>query len=213
MTEPASKPTKRPSAIDTLVARDHTAVFWFLAACVVAGGCAWYITLMSSVLNQPSSFVVMDTSGAYFVPPGFPYNQMDAMHLDLTDLVVETMLERTPEGLVHEGRLKKLFKEEPLTQLNKELRKEERYFTSQNASQTVEIESHEMFKQRGITTVGTVARGKVIRKSVFSGKELDETFAFTLKITWRQNAKIIQNSAFPSLVEQYQLKLEKISDS
>lgn len=212
MTEPDPKP-KRRSAIDTLVVRDHTAVFWFLAACAVAGACAWYMTLMSGVLKQRPPFVVMDTSGAYFVPPGFPYNEMEAMHLDLADLVVETLLERTPDGLVYAERLPKLFSEGATDHLRKELRKEEKFFTAQQATQTVEIGERKMLPQRGVSTVATTSSGRVYRHSFFGGKELDETFSFTLSIIWRQNQKILLNKAFPSQVEKYVLKLEKISAS
>lgn len=203
---------KRRSAIDTLVARDQTAVFWFLAACVVGGACAWYVSLMSNALKDRPPFVVMDTRGSYYVPPGVPYSEIDAMHADLTSVFVETLLERTPEGLVYKDRIGQLCTEDVVMQIRSELLKEEKYFTAQKSYQTVVIESNKIFSRK-TTAVGTIATGKVFRQSTFGGKRLDETFNFTLKIAWAENANIITNKAFPSRVEKYVLKLEKISDS
>lgn len=209
----AIKSPPRRSAIDTLVARDRTAVFWFLAACAVAGGCAWYMTLMADVLKQRPPFVVMDTSGAYYVPPGIPYAEMDAMHLSLAELMVETLLERTPDGLLYEDRLSLLCLEEAAESIRKDQRKEAKYFIAQKASQTAVIEGRTIVK-RMITTVATTATGKVYRRSFFGGKEVNEVFNFTLTLVWRQNERILTNKAFPSRVEKvHELKLEKLSDS
>ncbi|MGV3660964.1 MAG: hypothetical protein ACO1TE_12315 [Prosthecobacter sp.] len=203
----------RRSAIDTLVLRDRTAVFWFLAACAVAAACAWYVTLMSDVMKQRPPFVVMDTSGAYYVPPGYPYSEMDAMHLHLADVFTETLLERTPEGLVYEDRLSKLCLEDAFLQIRTDLQKEERFFTTQKAVQTARIETREIV-QRLLSTVATQTTGTVHRRSFFNGKEQSETYSFTLIVVWRQNGGIVANMAFPSRVERvHRMKLEKISDS
>jgi len=209
---PEDKP-KRRSAIDTLVVRDHTAVFWFVVACVVGGACAWYIILMADVLKQRPPFVVMDTSGAYYVPPGILYSEMDAMHLQMTEFAAETLLERTPDGLVYADRLPKLCMEDALKQIQVELRKEDRFFTSQKAMQTATLDKPEILIRKG-TAMATQITGNIFRRSVFSGKEQSETYRFTLILIWRQNLRILSNKGFPSQVEKLQrLKLEKVSDS
>ena len=103
-----SKPQeKKRSAIDTQIIRDRTAVFWFLVACLVGAGCAAYVMLMSAALRQRPPFVVMDTAGAYYVPPGEVYMEMNHMHMHLCNVLAETLLERKPQGLIYEKRLTK----------------------------------------------------------------------------------------------------------
>lgn len=208
-----STPTpKRRSAIDTLVARDRTAVFWFIVACCVAGACAWYITLMAEVLKQRPPFVVMDTEGTYYVPPGIPYSAMDSMHLNLTEVFTETLLERTPESLVYERRLPRLCLDDVLNGIKRDLAKEGDYFRRQQVFQNMEIEQRRVLL-RTPTQVKTMSQGKIHRRSFFSGREQSEDYRFTLTIVWKENTGIVFNKAFPSRVRLYELKLEKISNS
>lgn len=208
---PEPKP-KRRSAIDTLVVRDRTAVFWFLAACGAAAASAWYVTLMADVLKQRPPFVVMDTAGSYYVPPGIPYAEMDAMHLHLSEVMAETLLERTPEGLVHADRLAKLCTDEAFQQIRRDLEKEGRYFSSQKGVQHAVMDRPTILV-RTASQVKTEVRGKVHRRSFFGGKEQAETYSFVLVMIWKQNTTIVANKAFPSRLREHALTLTKISDS
>lgn len=210
-TKPAPAAPRR-SAVDTLVARDRTAVFWFLVACGVAAACAWYVTIMSEVFKQRPDFVVMDTSGAYYVPPGIQYIKMDAMHLHLASMMAETLLERTPEGLVYQDRLPKLCLEDALKQIRKKQLEEDDYFTRQKAVQHAEIDTPTILL-RTASQVKTKTTGKVYRRSFFTGKEQTETYSFELVTIWKENATIKINKNFPSRMKEYQLALTKISDS
>ncbi|MBB5032383.1 hypothetical protein [Prosthecobacter vanneervenii] len=210
---------RKRGVVDTLVTRDHTAIFWFLAACVVAACCAGYVVLMSEALRQRPPFVVMDTAGAYYVPPGELYPQMKPMHLQLCDVLAETLLERKPEGLVYEGRLKQLCwvnekHESPgREQIDKEVQKEQKYFQTQKVTQVAAVEKT-VIAQANNTRVGTITTGIVRRRSFFSGKEKEETYRFTLKVIWHQNAKMMSNKGFPSQVETLvKLSMEPISES
>ncbi len=210
---------KKRGAIDTLIIRDRTAVFWFLVACAVGTACAGYVMLMSEAMNQRPPFVVMDTAGAYYVPPGEVYRKMIPMHLQLCDVLAETLLERNPEGLVHENRLAKLCWENEkhespgLAEIHKEVQKEQKYFQNQKVKQTALIEKTEIL-QSSNTRVKTVTTGLVHRTSFFSGKEKQETYRFKLTVLWHQNLKIMSNTGFPSQVETLgKLTLEPISES
>ncbi len=214
-----TQPEKRRGVIDTLVIRDRTAVFWFLAACAVGACCAGYVMVMSEALRQRPPFVVMDTAGAYYVPPGELYPQMKPMHVQLCEVLAETLLERKPEGLVYESRLTKLCWENEkheapgLAQIRKEVQKEQKYFQTQKVTQTALVEKTEIAKASN-TRVGTVTKGLVHRRSFFSGKEKEETYRFVLTVIWHQNTKIMSNKGFPSQVETLvKLSLTPISES
>ncbi|WP_395747862.1 hypothetical protein [Prosthecobacter sp.] len=215
----SEKKEKKRSAIDTLVIRDRTAVFWFLVACVVGSACAGYIILMSEALRQRPPFVVMDTAGAYYVPPGNVYKENKPMHIHLAGVLAETMLERNPEGLVFDSRLNKLCWENEkhetpgLDEIRRQVRTEEKYFMSQKVKQTAEVEKTEIAKASN-TEVATITTGLVHRRSFFSGKEKNEIYSFKLVVVWHQNLRIISNKGFPSQVKTLvKLTLEPISES
>lgn len=204
--------TKRRGAIDTMVTKDRTAVFWFLVAIATAAGCTWYVNLMSEAFKLQSSFVVMDSSGAYYVPPGLPYSRLDAMHLQLTEMVVETVLDRNREGLTYSERLPKLFEKAPMQSLLAYLDKEAGYFRENNVTQTFEIESIKFIEPRGISTVTTVARGKVRRVSFLAGEQQDKTYDFVITIGWWINTALVRDKNFPSLVRGIQINDFQKSD-
>ena len=201
MPEAAPSP-KRRSAIDTLVARDMTAVFWFLVAILTAAGCTWYINLMSQALSLQSSFVVMDTSGSFYVPPGvsFANEKIDSMHLMLADVVVETVLDRNREGLTYGERLPKIFQKPAMLNFRKYLDKEATYFRDQNVTQTFQIYNRKV-THRGITTVTTLTKGRVHRTYFLGGKPQETSYDFSIEIGWRMNKDISKNRNFPSQVE------------
>ncbi|GEP42098.1 hypothetical protein [Brevifollis gellanilyticus] len=201
----AAPNTKRRSAIDTLVVRDRTAVFWFLVAIATAAACTWYTNLMSEAFKLQSTFVVMDSAGAYYVPPGLPYNKLDAMHLQLSEMVVETVLERNRDGLVYPERLQKLFEKPALQKFLIYLEKEAVYFRSNNVTQTFELDPIKFIEPRGNATVTTVATGRVRRVSFLAGQQQDKTYDFTITIGWWVNPYLARDKNFPSLVRGLQI--------
>ncbi len=204
---------KKKSAIDTLIARDQTAVFWFVVACIVASGCAWYLVMMGEELKARPPFVVMDGTGAYYIAPGLNYNRMEGMHLDMTEMAVETLFEREPMGLVHAERLPFLCNRAGYSLIRKKLETEARYFQAQNVFQTFKIESRKVLGTASSIAL-TEATGLVYRRSTFNQKEQTETYRFTIRFFWRLNPDIRRNKAFPSVIEDLpKYELEKISDS
>lgn len=230
------KPQRRKSMIDTLVARDQTAIFWFLVACFVGAGCAWYLVIMAEALKARPPFVVMDTSGAYYVAPGMNFDTMEPMHLSLTQLAVETMFDRGPQGLNNPDRIGKLFTKNGSKALQDLLQKETAYFVSQKVEQTVELLPESELSQLPLslfpyagksrpkenpivlvklpTAVSTFAVGIVTRKGVFKGQNQIERYWFKVAFAWKMNPDMRGNQAYPSVIEKIlTYNLEKISDS
>lgn len=209
----AIAPPKKKGAIDTLIARDQTAVFWFIATCVVASACAWYLVIMSEELKSRPPFVVMDTNGGYYIAPGLNYNRMKPMHINLTEMAVEAIFDRGPDSITFPQRLPLLCTKAGYGILRKKLDAEGRYFKAQQVHQTVSLESCKVLGT-GNTVALTEATGLVNRRSTFNNKEQTETYRFRLQLFWRLNPDIRRNKAFPSVIEAVQkYELEKISDS
>lgn len=190
---------RRRRAIDTLVARDHTAVFWFVVAIVIAGVCAWYVDLMSRVYVKRPPFVVMDTAGAYYIPPGVAYRDMNSMHFQLTELALETILERDKDGFIYPERLPKLFTKPAQDKLMDRFRSEADYFRSQNATQTFQIEKI-YYIDRKTKSLATEATGIARRVSFLDGNRLESSYRFKIALGWRLNESIEKNKAYPSVI-------------
>jgi hypothetical protein len=216
----SDKPEKRRGAIDTLIVRDRTAVFWFLVACAVGTACATYTMLLAETLRKRPPFVVMDTAGAFYVPDGVTYGDAmnSRMHEEMGNLLAETLLARTPDGLVYQDRMQKLLwlddknKFPAKQQIDDELEEEADYFKSQRASQTVVIDKTVIVRTTS-TQARTETTGTVTRTSIFSGQQKVEKFRFRLDVKWHQNENIRKNRGFPSqLMEFGSLTLEPITE-
>jgi hypothetical protein len=201
----ATPPRRR--AIDTLVARDQTAVFWFVVAIVIAGVCAWYADLMSRVYAQRPPFVVMDTAGAYYIPPGIAYRDMHSMHEQLTELALETILERDKDGFIYPERLPKLFTKPAQDKLLDRFSTEAGYFRSQNATQTFQIEKI-YYIDRKTKSLATEAIGIARRVSFLDGNRLESTYRFKITLGWRLNGaeSMLKNKAYPSVIDDIAFK-------
>lgn len=202
---------RKKSAIDTFVAKDRVAIFWFLAACTVAGACAWYLTVMAQALQARPPFVVMDASGAFYVEAGVNFGQAKPMHLSLTELAVETLFDRTPSGLVNENRLPKLCDKEGFYALRETVQKEDSYFNDQQVRQTVEIEELKVGTSAA-TAVATGATGLITRQLVFNDAPLTEHYRFTVHFTWKLNPDVRGTEGFPAVIHAMpKYELERIS--
>jgi hypothetical protein len=196
----ASSPRRR--AIDTLIARDHTAVFWFLVAIIVAGICAWYVNLMSEVYVKRPPFVVMDAAGAYYIPPGIAYRDMNSMHMQLTEMALETILERNKDGFIYPERLPKLFTKKAYDKLMERFNSEKDYFRSVNATQTFQIEKM-YYIDRKTNALATEATGIARRVSFLDGSRLEGSYRFRIALGWRLNGaeSMLINKAYPSVID------------
>lgn len=211
--KPAPAAPRRRSAIDTLVARDQTAVFWFIVTCFVAAGCAWYLVIMAQALKARPPFVVMDTAGAYYVAPGLNYDSMLPMHQHLTQVAVETMFERGPLGLVHADRVSRIFNRPGKALLDDILKKEAGYFRTQQVEQTVEIQGEPVLRRALATASLTEATGLVTRRSVFKGQVQVETYQFKVGFIWRMNPDMRTYRSYPAVIEKIPTySLEKLSE-
>lgn len=204
-------PRKR-SAIDTLVAKDRVAVFWFIAACLVGGLCAWYLVIMAETLKARPPFVIMDGAGAFYVAPGINFDQVRPMHVSLTELAVETLFVRGPEGLAGDARVPKLWDRAGMLELRDIVHKEDPYFIAQQVRQTVEIEEVKVGDALP-TAVITGASGKVYRHGVFNGVPQDEVYRFTVYFKWKLNPDIRGTEAFPAVIHTMpKYNLERVSE-
>lgn len=198
---------KKRGAVDAFIAKDRVAVFWFLVACLVAGGCAWYVVVVSESVKKRPPFVIMDGAGVFYSAPGINFADAKPMHEALTRIAVETIFNRGPGGLINVERLPKLCTREGLSGIQKVIQEEAEFFLRQEVNQTCEIESIKVLGAAG-AAAGTEARGRIIRRGQFGGA-VEEISEFTVKFKWIMNPDVRGSAAFPARIVEL-FKYERI---
>lgn len=196
--KPDKTPKKRRGAVDAFVAKDRVAVFWFLLACITGGACSWYVVKVSDTMKERPPFVIMDGAGVFYSAPGVNFEKATPIHLALTEILVDTMLTRGPEGLAYGRRLNKLCTRDALGQINKLIQEESSNFSRQQVRQTYEIEEVKSLGASG-TAAGTQATGRIYRRGQFGGA-VEEVSTFKIKFQWVLNSNVRGNESFPALL-------------
>lgn len=199
MTDVATKPSrKKAGLVDAMVAKDRVTVFWFMFACIVAAGCAYYVMIVSETLKYRPPFVIMDGAGVFYSAPGVNFADAEPMHEALTELAVESMFDRGPNGLNQGSRLLKLCTRDGLTEIQKVIQTEEGFFRSQDIEQTFEIDEIKVLGAVGIAA-GTQAKGRIYRRGQFGG-DLEEVSEFVVQFKWVMNPDVRRTAAFPARI-------------
>lgn len=199
MSDTPKKPRK--SAIDTFVAKDKAAVFWFLTALITMVICGWYVFIMGESMKLRPNFVIMDGTGVFYVAPGNTFDMASEVHKDLTRLAVETIFERNPAGLLNEDRLNFLCTPNGAAFFKKFIESDTADFSRDKIHQTVEISEIKIGIAKP-TAVPTQALGTITRKGTFNGEPFVETRSLDIVFFWSQNTGIGQkNKAFPALID------------
>lgn len=216
--EKASKAApRRASVVDAFIAKDRVAVFWFLAAVILAGVCAWFVNVLGKEIATRPPFVVMDAAGDYYVGAGLPYNLADEMHRDLTALAVDTILTRGPTGIKNAYRLERLCDRKGLAAVNADLDKESQLFREQQITQTYTLdpapEKAIVLGSRNFPrNISTAARGTVRRNMIVAGKPQTEVFAFTLSFVWSIDSDPVYSKSYPSKISRFTATFEQIKE-
>lgn len=192
---PPRRVAKKRGVVDAMIAKDRVAVFWFLFACATAAGCAWFIVVLSETVKHRAPFVIMDGAGVFYSAPGVNFADAEAMHLALTEMLVDAMFDRAPDGLRKEARLIRLCTRTGLQEIRAEIDREDDFFRRQNVVQTYEIDSVKFLGAAG-QFAGTEARGRLFRRGDFGG-EIEEVSQFEVKFRWIMNPDIAVTGAFP----------------
>jgi hypothetical protein len=199
MSDTPVKPRK--TAVDTFVAKDHAAVFWFLVAIFTMGLCGWFVYIMGESMKVRPDFVIMDGTGVFYVAPGDTFDKATEVHQDLTRLAVETIFQRSPTGLVHEKRLPILCTPKGGAFFKGFIERDDADFARDQIQQSVEITEIKI-GSRLPTAVATQALGTITRKGIFNGEPFEETRSLDIIFFWTHNPAIGRNKAFPALINE-----------
>jgi hypothetical protein len=188
--------------VDLFVAKDRTAVFWFVMACASIVCSAIYTrTVIADVRTKPQ-YVIMDGNGIYYKAPSVEFAQAEALHLAQSRLAMETIYTRTPRNVVFDERVPRLFYASAKDGFYKEITTEAKKFEEEERSQTVEVTSVEVMPGYPKSVAVVRAKGIITRHSIFKGKEKTEQFTVNNQFVWILNPNMETNGGFPTLCYQ-----------
>jgi hypothetical protein len=194
------------SVVDLFVVKDRTAIFWFTMACVSIVCSAIFVQRVITAVQVKPQYVIMDSTGSYFLAPSVEFEKARELHAAQTRLAMEALYTRGPEELTYGSRLKKLFRQEAITQVTKDLvRPDEKPFREQKMTQTIEIEEAGVYKTlvdpRGQAV--TYAKGKLTRQGTFKGQAKTEVLEVECYFWWRINTRMADNGLFPTVCTRF----------
>lgn len=200
MTEakPDKLPIKRRGAVDAFVAKDRVTIFWFVLACITGAVCSWYVVKVSDTMKVRPPFVIMDGAGVFYSAPGVNFEKAIPIHLAMTEILVDTLFTRGPDGLAYGNRLAKICTRDALGQVNKIIQAESSNFSRQQVRQTYVIDEVKSLGAAG-TAAGTQATGRITRRGQFGGA-VEEISTFKVKFQWVLNPNVRGNESFPALL-------------
>jgi len=171
--------------VDLFVAKDRTAILWFLIACVSIALSAAYVKTMVAEVRSKPQFVIM---------------------------AMETIFNRNPSGLDNDNRRPRLFVGQANDSIDQELAKESAIFRDEEFHQKVEVDDIQVLRTTGEGEALTSAKGQLIRIGKFKGKPINETWEVEAKFVWALNKGFgRRNAFFPTVCRQIQVKITKSS--
>jgi hypothetical protein len=187
------------NVVDLFIAKDRTALFWFMIACSSMLLSALYaISVISAVRTKPQ-YVIMDGAGIYYLAPSVEFAQATEMHLAQTRMAMETLYTRTPKTLPLGERLNKMFMKNAREMVKAELNKEANKFETQKIYQTVEVEQPTLGRIDPNGFIETRATAKLTRRGTFDGKEQTKQYTVKAAFGWILNTSMATNGGYPTV--------------
>ena len=186
------------NVVDLFIAKDRTAVFWFVMACAAILCCGLYVQQIISSIAKKPQYVIMDSSGIYYLAPSVEFENATELHREQTRLAMETIYTRKARNLVFNDRVEKIFYKAGIEQVKTELLKDAKKFEEEEREQTIEITETKVISKMP-TAVVTEARGILNRTSKFEGRTKVESLSVAARFAWAMNPNMANNGLYPTV--------------
>lgn len=187
------------NVVDLFVAKDRTALFWFILACASMLLSAIYARSIISAVRTKPQYVIMDGAGIYYLAPSVEFAQANDLHLAQARMAMETLYTRTPDSLPLGNRLTKMFTKKARDLVKAELAKEAKKFESQKIHQSVEVTEVTIGKLDPNGFIETRVAAKLTREGTFDGKEQTKQYSVKAAFGWVLNTSMASNGGYPTV--------------
>jgi hypothetical protein len=154
-------------------------------------------------MMKPIRFAALNSRDTYYFTPAGRFESVPEAHLEMAKLAVQTMFDRSPDGLDNPERVDHLFNSRCAEQLKAEVSKDADIFRNQQIHQKVEI-GHVREVQVGQNSAAIEIIGQVIQTG-FLDQRLAQTRDVTINVQILPNYEILENRKFPMVVWNYEV--------
>ena len=159
---------------------------------------------LGKTIGEGYKFLVIDPN-TFYLPRKLDFRDAHQLHYEQAQLACETLLNRNPNGIDAEKRMKALFHPDAYKTAMESIESEAMLFKGKSMHQKTHIEATELLKMSD-SSVLIMVSGQLIRVGNFKGEPFVETLDFQFRSHFILNTHMLENGRYPTLVYDYNLK-------
>lgn len=170
----------------------HAAAYWHLAGRIGA---------------KPQ--IIMMDANTYYLPKALDFTDAKELHVSQATLVMESLLDRGPDGLDHPERLKRICEKGAYGQAISLIQQDVDAFQAKKLHQKVEIRAVQVLQAED-DTVMVAVDAQLVRVGVFGDAPFQEALAVKCRLQFVRNPSVVQNGSFPTLLRSLEIETNPI---
>ena len=197
-----SSPTK-PAPPVFFISKEGIATFWFLSAIGSVIGSGIYVERIAATAGLRPQYVLLSNPDVLpVIPIEEPTRQAEILE-ELTRLAVDSMFNKTPEGLDDPDRCQRILTPSAWAWLDAQFVAPQRSaFQQRTIHQKVEIESILYRPSAEPGSTSAVVKGQLLRTGVFEGKIFNEVWSLDTCLVWTRNDCLRDCARYPLAVHE-----------
>lgn len=159
-------------------------------------------------IGRKPEVLVMDSNTLY-LPKALDFSDARDLHESQAVLVMESVMDRSPGGLDHPERLKRLCEKRGYEQAIRLVKDEDAAFSAKRMHQKFEMSSLQILQAED-DTVMVAVEGQAIRYGEFGDGSFSEALQVKARLVFIRNPSLIRNGSFPTLLKSMELQKQPL---
>jgi hypothetical protein len=177
-----------------------------LLAAIIHAAAYWHLAGKIGIKPQ---ILLMDDK-TYYLPKSLDFADAKELHVSQAGLLMESLLDRGPDGLDHPERLKRLCEKSSYLEAMKFISKDAEAFEAKQIHQKFELREVQLLEAED-SSVMVAIDGQLIRSGVFGGGPINEALLVKARLIFVRNPSIVINGGFPTLLRSLKIETSPLS--
>jgi hypothetical protein len=173
---------------------------------LIHGAAYWH--LASKIGNKPQILLMDDKT--YYLPKALDFAEAKDLHVSQAGLLMESLLDRGPNGIDHPKRLRMLCEKSAYQEAMKFLQIEAQGFEAKKIHQKFELRSVQLLQAED-NSVMVAIDGQLVRSGAFDEAPFNEALLVKARLLLVRNPSMVINGAFPTLLRSLQIETSSLS--
>jgi len=199
-----------PTPISIFISKESVSTFWFIIGALGAIGSGIYVERVAATAGLRPQFIMMQSPSVDRVPKDMIRNPdtLRATHLAMTRLAMDSVFNKSPNGLDAPERCQRLFSKEAWHWVNENLvEKQSDAFAEGRIHQKIAINSINLTPdEHDGETSRAIVVGQLIRTGVLRDEIFNEVWNVTVTLVWERNTCLRDAGRFPVLCTSFGCK-------